>query len=295
MPASAPRYHPRLLRAIRRLDDESLSIAEVCRRVGAAAEEIGVPRPSYVHVRRIVLSERARAAELREIRNEALVGLVARLFRSRRPRTPSARGDRSRPAASGPAVAGLTTVWAEWRRHFVALSHKRTGATYDNALARQSVHTPLNRTVSSRLFQMLEIERGGAHVAAEIGESTATRPMWRTPRAPGLAPERDRQEDPQRYRPGIRRRLANHRDCVRMAQHVAVPRAEPEQRPLSPADRGDRAPAPPRSSGSPLPRGPTRRERMPRRSAGGRGPPPVLPPRSLSMPRSVKLACSGSK
>jgi len=79
MPASAPRYDPRLLRAIRRLDDESLSIAEVCRRVGAAAEKIGVPRPSYVHVRRIVLSERARAAELREIRNEALVGLVARM------------------------------------------------------------------------------------------------------------------------------------------------------------------------------------------------------------------------
>lgn len=79
MTASAPRYDPRLLRAIRRLDDESLSIAEVCRRVGAAAEKIGVPRPSYVHVRRIVLSERARAAELREIRNEALVGLVARM------------------------------------------------------------------------------------------------------------------------------------------------------------------------------------------------------------------------
>jgi hypothetical protein len=79
MPASAPRYDPRLLRAIRRLDDESLSIAEVCRRVGAAAEKIGVPRPSYVHVRRIVLSERERAAELREIRNEALVGLVTRM------------------------------------------------------------------------------------------------------------------------------------------------------------------------------------------------------------------------
>ena len=79
MPASAPRYDPRLLRAIRRLDDESLSIAEVCRRVGAAAETMGVPRPSYVHVRRIVLSERARAAELREIRNEALVGLMGRM------------------------------------------------------------------------------------------------------------------------------------------------------------------------------------------------------------------------
>jgi len=79
VPPSAPRYDRRLLGAIRRLDDESLPIAEVWRRVGAAAEKIGVPRPSYVHVRRIVVSERDRAAELREIRNEALAGLVSRM------------------------------------------------------------------------------------------------------------------------------------------------------------------------------------------------------------------------
>ena len=79
MVQSAPRYDRRLLRAIRRLDDESVPIAEVCRRVGAQAEKLGVPRPSYVHVRRIVLSERERAAELREIRNEALAGLVTRM------------------------------------------------------------------------------------------------------------------------------------------------------------------------------------------------------------------------
>ena len=79
MPASAPRYDRRLVRAIRRLDDESLPIAEVWRRVGEVAGRLGVPRPSYVHVRRIVVSERERAAELREIRNEALVGLVSRM------------------------------------------------------------------------------------------------------------------------------------------------------------------------------------------------------------------------
>ncbi len=79
MTASAPRYDLRLIRAIRRLDDESLPIAEVWRRVGATAARIGVPRPSYVHVRRIVVSERERAAEQREIRNEALLGLVTRM------------------------------------------------------------------------------------------------------------------------------------------------------------------------------------------------------------------------
>ncbi len=78
MPASAPRYDPRLVRAIRRLDDEALPIAEVWRRVGGVAERLGVPRPSYVHLRRIVVSERERTAELREIRDEALVGLVSR-------------------------------------------------------------------------------------------------------------------------------------------------------------------------------------------------------------------------
>ncbi len=76
MVASAPRYQERLLCAIRRLDDESLSIAEVCRRVGAYAEDHGMARPSYVHVRRIIVSERARARELAEIQDEMLTVLV---------------------------------------------------------------------------------------------------------------------------------------------------------------------------------------------------------------------------
>ena len=76
MTSSAPRYHPRLIRAIRRLDDESLPIAEVWRRVGAAADCLGVSRPGYDHVRRIILAERERKAELREIRNE-VVGTLA--------------------------------------------------------------------------------------------------------------------------------------------------------------------------------------------------------------------------
>lgn len=79
MTSSAPRYDVRLIRAIRRLDDKALPIAEVCRRVAAHAERLGLTRPSYVHVRRIVRSERERAAEMRELRNEALLGAVTRM------------------------------------------------------------------------------------------------------------------------------------------------------------------------------------------------------------------------
>jgi hypothetical protein len=78
MTSSSPRYHPRLIRAIRRLDDESVPIAEVWRRVGARADRLGVSRPGYDHVRRIILAERERKAELREIRNEVVGTLAAR-------------------------------------------------------------------------------------------------------------------------------------------------------------------------------------------------------------------------
>jgi len=106
MPASAPRYDRRLVRAIRRLDDGSLPIAEVWRRVGEVAGRLGVPRPSYVHVRRIVVSERERAAQLREIRNEALVGLVSRMAPDpvdlALRRNEVLAGDRLRPGRSKP-------------------------------------------------------------------------------------------------------------------------------------------------------------------------------------------------
>ena len=59
----APRYGFRLLEAIRILDDRTLPIAEVSRRVGRAAEHFGVARPSYVHVRRLVLANRLREDE----------------------------------------------------------------------------------------------------------------------------------------------------------------------------------------------------------------------------------------
>jgi putative intracellular protease/amidase len=78
MPAFAPRYDPRIVNAIRAFDDRTVPIAEVCRRVGRAAEALGLPRPSYVHVRRLVHAhraaedaERARKAALRAIAEDA--------------------------------------------------------------------------------------------------------------------------------------------------------------------------------------------------------------------------------
>jgi hypothetical protein len=54
MPACAPRISPRLLDALVRVDNRSLPIAEVSRRVGAEADRLGLPRPSYERVRVLV-------------------------------------------------------------------------------------------------------------------------------------------------------------------------------------------------------------------------------------------------
>jgi hypothetical protein len=75
--ASAPRYDRRLLAAIRRLDDEGRPIAETCRRVGEVAARLGVPRPSYVHIRRIVVAERQLKHERRELENQVAAALLA--------------------------------------------------------------------------------------------------------------------------------------------------------------------------------------------------------------------------
>jgi hypothetical protein len=48
---AAPRLDERFLRAISRLDDPSLPIAEVYRRTRKVAGELGLPRPSYERVR----------------------------------------------------------------------------------------------------------------------------------------------------------------------------------------------------------------------------------------------------
>jgi hypothetical protein len=59
---SAPRYDPRIDTLVVELDDPSESMAEICRRVSAAAEELGLIRPSLVHLRTLVRDERDRKA-----------------------------------------------------------------------------------------------------------------------------------------------------------------------------------------------------------------------------------------
>jgi hypothetical protein len=51
-------------------------MAETCRRVGVCAEEAGLARPSYVHLRRLIQAHRERSAELREILEDVLPRLV---------------------------------------------------------------------------------------------------------------------------------------------------------------------------------------------------------------------------
>ena len=70
----APRYDGRILDVLRALDDRAESMAEISRRVGVAAAQLGLPKPSYVHVRRYIVAhreeedaERARRDEIRKI------------------------------------------------------------------------------------------------------------------------------------------------------------------------------------------------------------------------------------
>ncbi|HEU5279334.1 MAG TPA: hypothetical protein VFU26_10565 [Gaiellaceae bacterium] len=74
MVAIAPRYDPRILAAVCALDDRAEPMAEVARRVGLVAAELGLAKPSYVHLRRYIRAHRAqedaerkRASDLKEI------------------------------------------------------------------------------------------------------------------------------------------------------------------------------------------------------------------------------------
>jgi hypothetical protein len=70
----------RLVELVRALDDEKQPAAETWRRVGAAAERLGLARPSYGHVRRLVCLDRALRrieAERRALLGEAAVRLIA--------------------------------------------------------------------------------------------------------------------------------------------------------------------------------------------------------------------------
>jgi len=60
MASQAPRISPTLLAAIERMDDDSVPIAEVYRRIAALASHFGVVRPSYEQIRILVHEHRRR-------------------------------------------------------------------------------------------------------------------------------------------------------------------------------------------------------------------------------------------
>jgi hypothetical protein len=71
---------PRLAVLVGALDRDDIPMAETWRRVGAAAERLGLTRPSYQHVRRLVRVERRRRemqAETREVLSGTLTALAA--------------------------------------------------------------------------------------------------------------------------------------------------------------------------------------------------------------------------
>lgn len=77
MVQTSPRLDPRLVLAAFDLDRPDQPAAETWRAVGAVAEELGLPRPGYDTIRRLVVTHRDRRAEIRE-----LLGPVANdLFR----------------------------------------------------------------------------------------------------------------------------------------------------------------------------------------------------------------------
>jgi hypothetical protein len=54
VPAAAPRLDPRLVDLLERLARSEASYAEIRRGLVARARELGIPPPSYEHVRRLV-------------------------------------------------------------------------------------------------------------------------------------------------------------------------------------------------------------------------------------------------
>jgi hypothetical protein len=79
----APRYEARLVRVLYALDDRSVPIAQVCRDVGQVAEALGAIRPSYVHVRRLLVAERDRVDAVQAFAEMLLERIAATSTRSR--------------------------------------------------------------------------------------------------------------------------------------------------------------------------------------------------------------------
>jgi hypothetical protein len=80
MVPAAPRIHRLLVDRVDQLSRQPLGIAEIGRRVGATAETLGLPRPSYEQIR--VLAHAARLQARTPTAGEVLVDIA---FRARPP------------------------------------------------------------------------------------------------------------------------------------------------------------------------------------------------------------------
>jgi hypothetical protein len=74
----APRIPPRLLRQLVRLDDPSVAIAETYRRLGRAADRMGITRPSYERVRVLIHRLRAAARQRAVVRSSSRLAVRVR-------------------------------------------------------------------------------------------------------------------------------------------------------------------------------------------------------------------------
>jgi hypothetical protein len=79
MPPSKAQVTADLVAELLRLDDGKLPIAELNRRLGAAAEALGLQRPSYECVRVLVHEQRAQAWPPVPSTSEVLVDIAFRL------------------------------------------------------------------------------------------------------------------------------------------------------------------------------------------------------------------------
>jgi hypothetical protein len=77
MVATSPRLDPRLVAAAFALDDRTKPYAQTCRRVGAVADELGLPRPAYDTIRVLLRVDRERRDEIRRLL-EPIAGDIVR-------------------------------------------------------------------------------------------------------------------------------------------------------------------------------------------------------------------------
>ena len=78
--ASSRATRPRLRELVAALDEDDTPVAATWRLVSETAANLGLPRPSYPHIRRLVLDERRRRrarAEIRDIVKEAASTIAA--------------------------------------------------------------------------------------------------------------------------------------------------------------------------------------------------------------------------